>query len=207
MAAVGAVWWGVLQWRLRKREARGLESASKFSEEVRRPEAINVLKSLYSADPKTVGGHSSIQEFERVLDRLEWLGMLLRKRAVSEDVCMMLGAALALRVWYVMQQYIVEMNEQRGRYARNVRFLVESATEYQIKHEPRSEWPRLRVPTMDRAVDLVPEILRSGILCRRKFTKAKKYRLCRIRWNASLRMLNEEWAELQACVDSAPPTR
>ncbi len=194
LALVGA-WFAYRQ--LRGLRSQGdLEGAKAIMEELRRPDTVDTIRELYATVPDATRFHPRIQEFERVLDRLEWLGIMLGSGVINKKLCMTLAGAMAPRVWYVMEGYISLRGGQRGRYARNVRYLTKRSIQYQIKSEPRGEWPKLRIPDSRTEIDLVPVLLERGILTPWQFSSAKRWRRIKRNWRAELALSRPQMEQI-----------
>ena len=175
------------------RRSSDLEFAMQVIQELRSLEWIEKFKRIYDIQElNQIKTDIDLQnDSERVLDRLEWVGIMLARGSISEDLTVKLMGGLPLRCWYKLGEYVKEVRKERGHYARFMEDFVKRSLKFQIAHEPREEWTKLN------GNELVHELLKMNIITTRELKILKFKRHFRSMLNHKLRMNKEEWSKLQ----------
>jgi len=124
---------GTFIWNKRSAQARfGVE----ISGTLRTEEWLDKFKKIYHSGKLT-------PEAELALDKLEWIGIMIRRRIFQMDLVMELLGGLPLRIWYCLSSEIIQTRIERGHYAINAEYFAKKALIYQIKKEPMYRWTKL----------------------------------------------------------------
>ena len=118
----------------------------KITQELRYPDWTKRFNKIYNAKKEDLELGGKLQfEAQYTLDKLEWVGTMLRENLFSTNMVMELIGALPLRIWYTLDKVeFVEMRrKERGHYARNAEYFTTKSIEYQIKYKPMEEWTKL----------------------------------------------------------------
>ena len=175
------------------RRSGDLQFAMQVIQELRSPHWINKFKQIYDTQGlDQIKTHKFLRnDSERVLDRLEWVGVMLARGSIPEDLTMKLIGGLPLRCWYKLGEYVKEVRKERGHYARFVEDFVRRSLKFQIAYVPREEWTKLN------GKELVHELLKMDIITTRELKVLKFKRHFWSMLNHKLRMNKEEWSKLQ----------
>lgn len=111
--------------------------------ELRTKEWRDRLRRIYSADYSRLKGTELESEAEYTLDKLEWVGIMLKEKVFPLNLVMMLIGGLPVRVWYKLFMLVDEKREERGHYAIYVEYFTKRALKYQIEYYPMGEWTKL----------------------------------------------------------------
>ncbi|MCZ7403030.1 MAG: hypothetical protein O8C61_12475 [Candidatus Methanoperedens sp.] len=175
------------------RRSRDLEFALQVIKEIRSEDWIKKFIRIYKIqEPSKIKEDIGlVNDVERVLDRLEWIGIMLERDSIPEDLTMKLIGGLPLRCWYKLSAYVEEKRSDRGHYARFVEEFAKRSLKFQIVHEPKEEWTKLEKK------ELVYELLKTNIIDsgELKYLKRKRYLLSM--FDRKLKMTEEDWLNLQ----------
>lgn len=80
-----------------------------------------------------------------VIDRLEFLGVLVAGGIIDASLAINLFKGPAIRGWACLSGFIERRREERGHYARYFQDFVKRSVRYQIEHDPREEWTKLTI--------------------------------------------------------------
>lgn len=197
LVAVSGVVFTVFQLRAMRR-SRDMQFSVQVLQELRAPEWVARYQQLYNAprDVQAQERHACRQDFERILDRLEWIGIMIARRSVPGELAALLIGGLPLRCWYMLYEYIRRRRDERGHYARYVEDFTKRSVKFQIVYQPYKEWTKLKIRD-EPEIELVPELIKMKILSEKELRWAKfKRRLQSIR-NPKLRMPKDEWLKLR----------
>lgn len=138
----GSLFITFLQLRSTQRSSKA-QYGINIMQELRTKEWRNRLHSIYHSNYNTLKGTELEFEAEYTLDRLEWVGIMLKKKVFPLDLVMMLIGGLPVRVWYKLSRLVDDKRGERGHYARYAEFFAKISLKYQIERYPMEEWTRL----------------------------------------------------------------
>ena len=112
--------------------------------ELRTKEWKERLGKIYSTNDSQLNGGELESEAEYTLDKLEWVGIMLKEKVFPLNLVMKLIGGLPVRVWFKLFRLVDEKREERGHYAIYVEYFTKRALKYQIEYYPMGEWTKLR---------------------------------------------------------------
>jgi len=180
------------------RRSREMQFSVEVMQQLRTPEWVARYQVLYNS-PRNAGLLEALpwhQDFELVLDKLEWIGITVATGSVPIRLPASLIGGLPLRVYYMLSEYVERRRAERGHYARNTEDLVRRTLKFQIVHQPYTEWTKLTTGGKD-PVELVPELIKMKLLSKRELECAKLKRSCQWRFRRKLRVPDSDWSKLQ----------
>ena len=163
-------------------------------EHLRSAEALQTLRLIYRTKPEDVKKllRSDIDNIERLLDGLDWVGHLVDSGILAEYLAVeAFAGAPALKCWHQLRQFIEEVRDKRGsHYCRGVQQFAKCTVKYQIKHAPRDQWFLFFSGTSgeEATTNLVEkELIEPQLLSRWELCIAKAERKLRSIWRRPLR--------------------
>lgn len=175
------------------RRSSDLQFAMQVMQELRSLEWTEKFKRIYDIQElnQIKTDNYLRNDSERALDRLEYVGIMLARGYIPEDLTVKLIGGLPLRCWYKLGEYVKEVRKERGHYARFMEDFVKRSLKFQIAYEPKEEWTKLN------GKELVHELLKMNIITIRELKILKFKRHLRSMLNHELRMNKEEWSKLK----------
>lgn len=195
IAGTAAVW-GYIQVRV-MRNAKEWQEAQAIMGELRSTERIAQLNNLYRMEREPLKLAQKEADFRIFISRMDWVGIMVRRKLISTKLVMELIPAMPSRLWYVLGLYVEAQAKHRGRYGPDFRRLVEYTLVYFVANSSRKTWPRLGPPARTEGVDLVPFLAHEmRMISSFRFRRAVIVRRFKATFRRRLRMTKRQWEEL-----------
>ncbi len=185
------------------RRSTNAQIAISLFNELRSDETVRILHFIYNLKPERIknlpnkGRSQNIDKdknIDYVLDRLELLGALVKQGIIDERLAIeAYGGPPVLKCWYQLgENYIKEIQKQRGLFCKCIEDFAKRTVNYQLKHAPKDEWicflKKIPLSQNDDKVNLV-NVLKGSLLSRRerywswfiRYLKHPRW-LCREHW-------------------------
>lgn len=168
------------------RRGRNAQLAASLFQELRSSASKETLRLIYGSiyEDRTLKHKESSQTLTEVeeskvgdmLDRIEFLGVLVARGILDEDLAMDLFKGHPVRCWYRLSGYIEDRAREQGYFGGYVKDFAKRSIKLQTNCIPRDQWTRLAINCMP-AENVVEKLLKDSRLlsrCERRVAFSKR---------------------------------